>query len=112
MPIAIATSTAHKTALNKLRNTELLPYFDFVIGGDQVANSKPDPEIYQTAARRHGAAPHRCIAFEDSANGVLAAHRAGIPVIQIPDLVSPTQELRALGHCILESLLDVESHHL
>lgn len=107
-PIALATSTMHDHALNKLRHAQLADYFEVVIGGDMVTKSKPDPEIYLKAAATLKVAPIDCIAFEDSENGVRAASAAGIHVIQIPDLVVPSTELLALGHTVLGSLNDFQ----
>ena len=47
LPLAIATSTKFPNAIKKLESTNLLFFFDKVVGGDQVRNSKPEPEIYQ-----------------------------------------------------------------
>ena len=105
---AIVTSTRKENALIKLINAELLNYFTFVLGGDEITNGKPHPEMYLTAAEKLGAAPAACLAIEDSDNGVLAAFNAGMVVIQVPDLKPPSDEIRALGHIIAASLIDVE----
>ena len=105
---AIVTSTRKENALIKLTNAELLNYFTFVLGGDEITNGKPHPEMYLTAAEKLGAAPAACLAIEDSDNGVLAAFNAGMMVIQVPDLKQPSDEVRALGHIIAASLIDVE----
>lgn len=51
--------------------------------------------------------PANCLALEDSENGVRSALGAGMTVIQIPDLVQPSDAMRKLGHTVLESLHDV-----
>ena len=102
--IALATSTAFEHAQIKLKNSQLAGYFDVVVAGDQVTNSKPDPEIYLKAASLLNSASSDCIAFEDSENGVRAALGAGLNVIQVPDLVQPTEDLKSLGHTIIDSL--------
>jgi HAD superfamily hydrolase (TIGR01509 family) len=60
--------------------------FAFVHAGDCVANKKPDPEIYNLARMsldvdEGGPQPHECIVIEDSRNGLLAAHGAGLPTL-------------------------------
>lgn len=107
MPAGVATSTAYDLARTKLTNAGIYDYFTFIVGGDQVFTSKPDPEIYLKAAQKHNVEPSQCIDFEDSGNGVLASYHAGISVIQVPDLVPPTKTLKSLGHRIVSSLHDI-----
>ena len=106
---AVVTSTGAEIARRELSNTGIEQFFGFILGGDQVTQSKPDPEIYLAACRRLGEEPAECLALEDSNNGVLAAFRAGMKVIQVPDLVLPSAEVKALGHKIVESLAEVEN---
>jgi HAD superfamily hydrolase (TIGR01509 family) len=110
IPMAVATSTQTQRATEKLGDAGLLDYFKIVIGGDQVEQGKPDPEIYLKAASALSSAPSRCLALEDSANGVKAAVAAGMTVVQIPDLVPPSDELLQLGHIVLSSLADVPKY--
>ena len=102
--IAIATSTRYETAVNRLQNAEIYHFFEMIVGGDQVDKGKPDPEIYLTVSGLLKEDPKECVVFEDSDNGVLSAHKAGMDVIQIPDLKEPAGEMLNLGHRILSSL--------
>lgn len=63
--------------------------FDAIVGGDEVARGKPDPEIFLLAARRLHAQPHRCIVFEDSPVGVAAARRAGMHAVAVCTAYTP-----------------------
>jgi pseudouridine-5'-monophosphatase len=58
-----------------------------VVCGDdpQVRAPKPAPDIFLVAARRLGVPNDHCVVVEDSPNGVLAAKRAGMQVIALPD---------------------------
>jgi HAD superfamily hydrolase (TIGR01509 family) len=105
---AVVTSTRRASAMQKLSNARLSSYFELVIGGDEIRQSKPDPEIYLTACRRLGEQAASCMALEDSDNGVLSAFRAGLVVVQVPDLLQPSEEVKALGHSVLNSLFDVK----
>jgi len=87
----------------------ILHLFDFILGGDKVTNPKPHPEIYLNACRKLNEEPVKCLALEDSDNGVRSALGAGLMVIQVPDLVPPSGEVEASGHLIVESLAEVES---
>jgi len=110
MPIAVATSTKTPLAITKLENAGLKHFFQFIIGGDQVKHGKPHPEIYQKSLQQISSVPERTLAFEDSENGVRAAVAAGMTVIQIPDIVQPSESLKSLGHIILDDLTQVISH--
>lgn len=102
--IAVATSSYTQSADTLLSRANLRPYIGIIIGGDQVINAKPAPDIYLKAASSVNVAAKNCIAFEDSDVGTKAAHAAGVPVIQIPDIIAPNAESIALGHLIFNSL--------
>ncbi|KAF1014152.1 MAG: Phosphorylated carbohydrates phosphatase [Stenotrophomonas maltophilia] len=109
IPRAVATSTRQPRANRKLGATGLLSYFDVVVTSSDVEHPKPAPDIYLLAAQRLGKAPARCLALEDSPAGIRAALGAGMTAIQVPDLVHPDEELRALGHRIVGSLVDAHA---
>jgi HAD superfamily hydrolase (TIGR01509 family) len=106
-PMAVATSSDYENAKAKLHHSGILHFFSHIIGGDQVVRSKPDPEIYLKAASAVLSEPSKCLAVEDSKNGVKAAVAAGMTVVQIPDLIFPDQELLKLGHIVLKRLTDI-----
>jgi HAD superfamily hydrolase (TIGR01509 family) len=107
VPTAVATSTPSSRATHMLRNSGILQEFNVVVAGDQVQRSKPLPDIYLRAAGLLGVRPERCLALEDSENGVRSALAAGMTVIQVPDLVEPSDALRELGHTVMGTLHDV-----
>jgi HAD superfamily hydrolase (TIGR01509 family) len=57
--------------------------FDAVVCGDEVTRTKPHPEPYLTAARLLGAPIGRCVAIEDSPNGIASARAAGAVVVAV-----------------------------
>ena len=89
VPCSVATATPRKHALFYLEQSGLLPYFDFVVAGDQINRAKPDPEIFLACCTRKNVSPETAMVLEDSENGILAAARAGIPVVGSPDLKIP-----------------------
>lgn len=105
IPIAVATSTDFRHAQDQLRRTGLLPHFQCVIGGDMVQNHKPDPEIYLRTAKELNCEIRDCFAFEDSDAGTRAAFTSGATTIQVPDLTTPSDEVRNLGHLIAPDVL-------
>jgi beta-phosphoglucomutase-like phosphatase (HAD superfamily) len=79
------------------------------VTGSDVVHSKPAPDIYLLAAERLGVAPEHCVVLEDSVPGVRAALAAGMTPIQVPDLVVPDDTARALGHRIVDSLVQART---
>ena len=75
--LAIASSAVGDEIDEILRRLDIRDAFALIVDGAQVARAKPDPEPYLVAARKLDVAPERCIVFEDSHVGVVAAKRAG-----------------------------------
>jgi HAD superfamily hydrolase (TIGR01509 family) len=102
LPKAIATSSGRKGAARKINLAGLAHHFTHVIVLEDVKAPKPAPDAYLLAARRLGMNPARCVVFEDSDVGAEAAHRAGMHVVQVPD-VNPTEGRYA--HMVAPDLL-------
>ena len=85
-PCAVATSTKTAKAEYKLNSANLRGFFQAVIGGDQVENGKPAPDIYLKAAAVLGVKAAHCGVFEDSEPGLRAAQASGARVVWVPDL--------------------------
>lgn len=82
--LAIATTTSRSNVDALLATTlQALPSdtFEVIGAAEQAAGKKPDPAIYQWVLARLGLPPENCIAIEDSRNGVVAAHAAGLPAL-------------------------------
>ena len=75
--------------------------------GDDVRNGKPHPEVFLKGAALTGKAPERCLVLEDSPNGIRAGAAAGCKAVMVPDLMEPTDELRALAAAIVPDLFAV-----
>ena len=106
VPIALVTSTRTSKAEMLMQRTGLDAFLEVIVGGDQIDHGKPAPDIYLKAAAMLRQEVTRCLAFEDSANGVRAAHASGARVIQVVDLLPPDDDLKMLGHEIVSSLYD------
>lgn len=80
--LAVASSSALESLLFKLNKVALAePFGENIFSADSVSKAKPDPALYVFAANALSVAPERCIAIEDSINGVLSATRAGMTTI-------------------------------
>ena len=85
LKLAIASSSTQKWVTRNLRKFELLDQFDAICTSDHVSAVKPDPALYLLALETLGVKAGEAIAFEDSPNGILAAKRAGIFCIAVPN---------------------------
>ena len=108
--IALASSTRLDIITMEMRDAGLIDYFDVIIGGDMVKNSKPQPDVFLRAAEELNVDAADCYIIEDSYNGVRAARKAGGTVFMVPDLLEPTEEMRSLADRIFGSLLDVKKY--
>ncbi|XP_054267432.1 probable pseudouridine-5'-phosphatase [Macrosteles quadrilineatus] len=111
IPMALATSSGKETCALKLkRYSELCSFFSHMVLGSsdrEVVNGKPAPDIFYVTARRFCDSPNpkKCLVFEDSYNGVLAAKAAGMQVVMVPEgLVTPEKQKEAT--VVLQTLND------
>lgn len=79
----IALGSASKNAPLILDQTGIAGFFDTVIDGNAVSRSKPDPEVFLSAAQRLGFAPQDCVVFEDAQAGIDAAYAGEMIAIGI-----------------------------
>lgn len=98
LPCAVATSSRTDAAEQKLTRAGLRGFVGPVIGGEQVAHSKPAPDIYEKAAAELGLRPEHCLAVEDSPTGLQSAAAAGCQAFLVPDLAPSPPEIAALAH--------------
>ena len=80
--------------------------FDVIITGDEVTNSKPDPEGYLAAAKALGVDPKRCAVFEDSLQGVKAGKAAGAFVIGIAGTLKAS-DIQPYSDIVVNAVADI-----
>ena len=105
--VAIASSTRTPVVEAQIRDAGLGGFFQRIVGGDQVARSKPEPDIFLKALEGTGILPGEAVVLEDSFNGVRAAARAGMIPIMVPDMLPPDEEMEELAAAILPDLTAV-----
>jgi len=110
IPVGLATSTYRVRTDRRLELCGLGAYFSAVVTGDEVSKGKPDPEIYRAVCKKLGVDPAACLAVEDSKNGILSAHGAGLSIAMIPDMVPPTAELEAMCQKTFASLPELQAY--
>ncbi len=104
IPVALATNSRRQSALENLALAGIAGHFPnaHVHGRDSVAAPKPAPDLFLLAAAGLGANPARCLVFEDSDPGVVAALAAGMVVVQVPDQRPPGP---AVAHLVAPDLM-------
>ncbi len=102
---ALASSTARRIIDRNLKRAGLdHGHFDVIVGGDEVQNGKPAPDIFLLASEKLQVPAESCLVLEDSNAGVQAACAAGMPAIMVPDVLEPTPEARRCAYRILPDL--------
>jgi len=82
--IAIATTTTPENVTSLLKSTlgeDSPSWFEVIGAGDIVPGKKPEPDIYCWVLEKLGLPAARCIAVEDSENGLRAALAAGLDTV-------------------------------
>lgn len=107
MKIAIGSSSPHSWVDAHLKRLGIFHHFKPVICQDDVApgRTKPNPDIYLKALKQLQVQNTEAVVFEDSPNGVLAARRAGIFVVAVPNELTATMNVQ--GDRTVSSLADV-----
>lgn len=82
---SIALGSSSRNARIILKKLKLIKDFDAVVDGNNVSESKPNPEVFLLAAEELNVTPQDCVVFEDSIAGVKAANEAGMMSIGIGD---------------------------
>jgi HAD superfamily hydrolase (TIGR01509 family) len=84
-PLGLASSSNREIIDRFLELSGFADAFTVTVSSEEVARGKPAPDVYLDTARRLGVEPARCVAVEDSSNGLRAAAAAGMPVIAVPN---------------------------
>jgi beta-phosphoglucomutase-like phosphatase (HAD superfamily) len=83
IPVGLASSGSRQGIECMLQRLAWSDLFDAIITGEDAANGKPNPEPFLLAAKAIGVDSHRCLAFEDTDDGVTAARAAGMHVFDV-----------------------------
>jgi beta-phosphoglucomutase family hydrolase len=95
VPMAVASANVRPQVVVTLRAMDLLNYFDAIVTSEDVRNHKPEPDLFLLAAERLHAEPARCLVYEDSEEGLEAARRAGMAVIDVRELIASTAPMKS-----------------
>jgi HAD superfamily hydrolase (TIGR01509 family) len=104
-PLGLASSSNREIIDLALSLAGLADAFSVTLSSEEVNRGKPAPDVYLEAARRAGEAPDRCVAIEDSSNGLRAAAAAGMPVVAVPNAhYPPSADALALAAVTIPTL--------
>lgn len=84
IPLAIVSGSPRESILHSLGLLGLTDRFAVIVGAEDYAQGKPNPEPFLTAAARLGVEPGDCLVFEDADLGIQAAEAAGMKWVKVP----------------------------
>lgn len=105
LAVGMASGSTRAWVERHLGRLGLLDRFDPVVTHEDTERHKPHPDPFMLAASRLGAAPGRCVVFEDSPNGLAAAKAAGMYAVAVPNQITAPLPLSE-ADLRLESLAD------
>jgi len=104
--LAVASSSPKKEIIRNLTELGINNYFEFMVSGEEVEQSKPSPDIFLKTAELLEVSPEKCIVIEDTTNGVKAAKSAGMYCIGFKNPDYPEQDLE-LADQIVSNLMNI-----
>ena len=81
--LALASNSIRRSVDRLMRLTSLAPLLSFTLSNEDVAQAKPNPEIYELAIRRLNVRANECLVIEDGDYGIAAAEAAGASVLRV-----------------------------
>jgi HAD superfamily hydrolase (TIGR01509 family) len=107
-PLALASSANREVIDLVLELSGLVDSFQATISSEEVPNGKPSPDVYLEAAGRIDIPSERCVAVEDSGNGIKAAHAAGMKVVAVPNPeLAPDPQALQLAEVSIETIAEL-----
>jgi HAD superfamily hydrolase (TIGR01509 family) len=106
VPCGLASNSPREWVAGHLQHVGLAAQFDAVVTIEDVSRPKPDPEPYRVAVALLDAPARSSVALEDSATGVLAAHRAGLYTVAVPGPMSAHHDFTG-ADLVVSSLADI-----
>ncbi len=106
LKVGVASSSPENWVVGHLTRLGLADEFPVVCTANDVENTKPDPTLFLMTAEKLGVTPDEVIVFEDSPNGVLAAKRAEMFVVAVPNPLTAQLDL-SQADMVLDSLEEI-----
>jgi sugar-phosphatase len=106
--LALASSSFYELIDAVVDGFGVRSYFEVVYSAEDEPYGKPHPGIYLTVAGKLGIEPTRCVAIEDSPNGILAAKAARMRCVAIPEIAVAGDPRIALADEVIGGLTDID----
>lgn len=87
--LAVASGSLRHLIDRTLAQLGITDWFTAIVGAEDTARHKPEPDVFLEAARRLGVAPADCTVYEDTDIGLEAARRAGMRPVDVRPLYQP-----------------------
>jgi HAD superfamily hydrolase (TIGR01509 family) len=111
LKVGLASSSDYAWVSGHLAHLGLKDFFESIKTSDDVAQAKPNPDLYQAVLQDLELTPEQAIALEDSPNGILAAKRAGLFCVAVPNTLTSQLTLER-ADLRLNSLADLSLDEL
>ncbi|WP_438971603.1 hexitol phosphatase HxpB [Methylophaga sp.] len=112
LKIGLATNSPAKLISVVLNKLGIAHYFDAISSSEDELKAKPHPGVYLSTAKKLNVDPSKCLVFEDSVSGIIAANEASMKTIAVPPCLEFTDEKFEISHLKLKQLSDFTDHHL
>ncbi|QGH36227.1 HAD-IA family hydrolase [Gracilibacillus salitolerans] len=111
LTLTLATSSSRPKPIKHLTRLGLIDYFDAIVTADDVSSIKPSPDLFLKALEKANVHSEEAVIIEDSENGLLAASKANVKAIWVPNDItkhSNTQQyykkIKSLSELIISDL--------
>jgi HAD superfamily hydrolase (TIGR01509 family) len=112
LKVGLASNSGHAHVEGHMNRLGIRGLFDRIGCREDVRSPKPEPDLYRFVINELGFRPHEAVAFEDSHTGSLAAHRAGLWVVAVPNVSTAHHDFShvhlrvpSLADCSLQGLV-------
>ena len=93
--LGVASSSSRAWVTGHLERLGIHQHWDAIRTRDDVARTKPAPDLYRSVVDALDVRPAEAIALEDSANGIASAKAAGLRVVAVPNALTEDMDLSA-----------------
>jgi HAD superfamily hydrolase (TIGR01509 family) len=104
--LAVASSSIKENIMYVLKALKISQCFNVVVSGVEVSHGKPAPDIFLEAAKRLDTEPIHCVVIGDAENDVIAAKKANMAVIAVPNQYTANHDFSSANK-VLHSLNEV-----